>query len=98
MIQIIFLSEYSGNGKIKFVDHNPNMLKFHIDTDEKQFYGFYLKFIIRRVGQQKLMIKNYRFIKQIFYCEGLKFLKVKMISLWNLNQNIFYEFKTDLVW
>ncbi|MEA3500912.1 MAG: hypothetical protein U9R41_07845 [Candidatus Marinimicrobia bacterium] len=30
-------NQYSGDGEIEFIDHNPNMLKFNIKSDQKQF-------------------------------------------------------------
>jgi hypothetical protein len=60
------LSEYSGNGKIKFVDHNPNMLKFHIDTDEKQFMVlseiYYPKGWTAKINDKELQIYKTNFL------------------------------------
>ena len=60
------LSEYSGNGKIKFVDHNPNMLKFHINTDEKQFMVlseiYYPKGWTAKIDDKELQIYKTNFL------------------------------------
>lgn len=64
-------NEYSGNGEIEFTEHNPNMLKFHINTEEKQFLVlseiYYPEGWKARIGDRDLPI-----IKTNFLLRGIE--------------------------
>jgi len=64
-------NEYSGTGEIKFVDYNPNMLKFHINTSEKQF--MVLSEIYYPIGwTAKIEDKELPIVKTNFLLRGIE--------------------------
>ncbi|MEA1986245.1 MAG: hypothetical protein U9N76_01995 [Candidatus Marinimicrobia bacterium] len=62
--------DYSGIGEVKLIEQNPNMLKFHIKTDEKQFMVlseiFYPIGWTAKIGDKKLPIIKTNFLLRGF--------------------------------